>query len=523
MKKFIAMLLVMLSVVSIFAGCGPVSTGPVGSGLDMSDEAPYEVDPVTGQFIYGDTFKDVTVEWWISSNYDLSSDMFLFKKLEEVVGCKINLVCYGSEVFAAKINTALNTNNLPDMCTLGVSKEVYNVYGEQGAFVNLLSDAALSRLPNLKKNVLDVPGVAELIEGQKSTSGALYAMPRYNTERLVNHGWMYREDIFEKHGIEMWHDSESFLDVLRQLKQLYPKSYPLTGADMNTMFNRVIYNYGVNSTTMAYDWDKKEWVMGAASEAYYEMLCLFQTAWNEGLVDPDVFANGTNDIDSAILNDESFVFNSWIGRMAEQNPAGKDKDPNFQVSYAPHIGSGVGNQLSVLSSTGVLINAQSTSAEACLAIWNYLYSEEGTFACTVGEEGVTYKLNEDGTKCYLNDDGTEMERPTIQSLEEQFGLWNAAIYPMASRESVYYVYSPEEAEAQEIGSQGGLASGAPTARIPEEYGEEYYDLAHNLTMDIQQFSAKFIAEGYDRATWESAIQTWNTKYGRVFELLNGNY
>ena len=520
MKKIIALMLAVLAVTSMFAGCGPVGGGTINNTFTGPVEAPYDVDPVTGQFIYGDTFKDVTVEWWVSSNYDLNGDMFLFKKIEEVVGCKIDLVRYDSETYRTKINAALNTNNLPDICSLGVGAPVYNVYGEQGAFVNLLDPYVLNRMPNFKKNLLDVPEAAALLESLKSSSGALYGMPRYNIERLVNHGWMYRKDIFEKHGIKMWHDSESMLDVLRQLKKLYPDSYPLTGAAMEAIFDRVMYNYGVNATIQAYDWDKKEWFLGASNEAYYNMLSFYQTAWNEDLVDPDIFTNKVNDIDAAIINGTSFVYNSWIGRMIEQNPVGQEQDPNFQVSYGPHIGNGKGNQLPLVSNTNVLINAQSPNVEACLAIWNYLYSDEGVYANTVGEEGKTYKVV-DGKKVYLNADGTEMLYPTIQTLEEQHGLWNANIYVLASRESVYYNFTPEEAEAQEIGSKGGMVMCPPIAQVPEEFGEEFYDLAHNLTMDVQQYSAKFVTEGYTKEQWQAEVQKWQTKYGRAFDILNG--
>lgn len=521
MKKIIALVLAMLAVLSMFAGCGPVDNGPMGPGWGATDEVPYEVDE-KGNFIYGDTFKDVTVEWWVSSHYDLKSDMYLFKKLEEVVGCKINLVRYDGETYVTKINAALSTNQLPDICSLNVDMTVYNIYGEQGAFVNLVSDAALARMPNFKKNVLDDPNAAQYIDAMKSSSGALYGLPRYNTERLVNYGWMYRKDIFDKHGIEMWHDTESFLKVLRQLKQLYPDSYPLTGASMNVVFDRIMSNYGVNATVLAYDWDKKEWIMGASTEAYFEMLTIFQTAWEEDLVDPDIFSNKVNDIDIAIVNGDSFVYNSWIGRMAEQNPAGRDKDPSFQVSYAPNIGNGMGVQLPLVSSINTVINAQSPNVDACLAIWDYLYSEEGTYIATVGEEGVTYKVV-DGEKVYLNADGTEMINPTIQTLEEQFGMWNNCIFPTASRESVYFTYSPEEAEAQEIGIQGGVFPCAPVTIVPEEYGEDYYDMAHNLTMDINQFSTNFIVKGYTRDQWQTELQLWMQKYSRVFDILNGKY
>ena len=522
MKKIIALMLVVIAVVSMFSGCAG-NNNFQQSQFEGTVEAPYDVDE-NGNFIYGDYFKDVEVEWWISSNYEVTGDMFLFKKIEEVVGCKINLVCYNSEDYKTKINAKLNTNNLPDICSLGVGSAVYNVYGEQGAFVNLLESYALNRMPNLKKNVLDQEAAKPHLEALKSSSGALYAMPRYNTNRAVNHGWMYREDIFEKHDIKMWTDTESFLNVLRQLKELYPDSYPLTGASMDAIFDRVIYNYGANNTKMAYDWETGKWYMGAATDAYYEMLMVYQTAWDEDLIDPDIFTNKVNDIDAAIINGDSFVYNSWIGRLIEQNPVGQETDPNFQVSYAPHIGNGKGNELSQVESTNVLINAQSPSIEieACLAIWDYLYSEEGTFAATIGEEGVTYKVV-DGEKVYLNSDGTEMKKATIQTLEEEHGMWNANMYVLADRESVYFTFTEEEAEAQVIGSQNGFVACPPIYTIPEEYGEEFYDLAHNLTMEINQYSAKFITEGYDKANWQAKVQEWQTKYGKAFDYLNGNY
>ena len=519
MKKIIALLLVVAATMSLFVGCGP--TGPAAGGFEGTEEAPYDLDE-NGQFIYGDRFKDVTIEWWFSSNYELNGDMYIFKKLEEKIGCKLDIKCYDSEDYRVKINNAMNTSNLPDMCAMIVEYPVFNVYGDQGVFVDLLAPYALNRMPNMKKAILDVEGNDELLSFYKSEAGGLYTLPRFDCERTVNYGWMYREDIFEKHGIEMWHDSESFLNVLRQLKQLYPESYPLTGASMESVFNRVCNNYDFNSTVRAYDWDKKEWYLGATDEGFYEMMELFQTAWNEGLVDPDIFTNKVNHIDEAIINGTSFVYNSWIGRMIVENTYGKTQDPNFQVSYAPHIGNGKGDQLAKLGITGTVINALSSSLEieACLAIWNYLYSEEGTRVVTMGEEGVTFNTV-DGERVYQNTDGSVMENPTIQTLEEQYGLWNSGLYVLADRESVYFTYTEEEAEAQTIGAQGGFLTRAPAVTVRADDAEEYSDMLIELDKEIKEYCQKYVVKNYDRADWEAQCATWNTQYGRMFDILNG--
>ena len=522
MKKIIALLLAVLVVVGMFAGCNqnPTTqkpTKPTGGDGD-SLEFPYEVDE-NGNPVYGDLFKDDEVEWWVSSNYDLNSDMYVFKKLEELVGCQINVKRFDSEQYQIQVGTALKTSQLPDICYLPMGYTVFNVYGDQGALVDLIAPENLAKMPNLKK-VLDIPEAAEQIEFYKSEAGGLYCFPRYNTERLVNFGWCYRKDVFEKHGIELWHDDESMLEVLRELKRLYPNSYPLTGASMFSIFNRVVNQHGLNSCTQAYDWDNEEWFIGATHEGFYETLNFYKTAWNEGLVDPDMFTNKTGDITAAIVAGDSFVYNSWIGYMADQNYAGKQIDSNFQVSYGPQIGDQKADQLPLVSATGVIINAQSDCVDACLAIWNAIYADEGRLT-TVGEEGVTYKMV-DGKKVYLNADGSEMNYATIQTLEEQFGLWN--FYMLAPRDSVYFTYTDVEQEAQEIGSKGGFFPRVPAANVPQEMGEEYYEKADEMHREIEQFCAKFITdENYTRATWEAKCKEWTDNYGIVIDILNGNY
>lgn len=517
MKRLLALLFAMLMVVSLFAGCQP--TPGTGTNDDDGDTTLYPVDE-NGNFVYGDTFKDVTVEWWVASNYGLNSDMFMFKKLEEAIGCNINVTCYDPETYKTKVGVAIKTGNLPDIFVTQGGYTEAGRYGDQGAFVNLLSADSLAKMPNFKALFVDNADMKSRIDFYTSEKGGLYTLPTYNLNRTVNHGWLYRKDIFEKHNIQMWTDSESFLNVLRQLKQLYPESYPLTGKDMvKYVFDRVGNSYGLNSIMLPYDWDKGEFYLGFADEGYYEMLKLFQTAWNEKLVDPDIFSNGTADIDANMVNGTSFVMNDWIGRIAVENAAGKEIDPNFQVAYAPHIGDGKGVELAIIDPSGSVISAMSDKKvqDACLAIYNYLYSEEGSFVGTIGEEGVTFKMV-DGERVYLNPDGTEMEFVTVQTLEEKYGMWSTPwVIKTFDRSSVYYNFTEEEAEAQVIGSQGGLNKAAPPVNFSEEDATIQVDLYNQCKNDLDQFAAKFVTQNYSKEDWQNEVNRLKEKYGN--ELL----
>lgn len=523
MKKIIALLLVMIMTMSLFAGC---NNGTIGGGqLEIDEELPYQMDE-SGR-VLDDYFKDVEVEWWFSSNYTLKSDMYLFKKLEEVIGCKIKVVSYNSEQYRIKVNTALQTNGLPDMCAMIVEYPVFNVYGDQGAFVNLLDPAVMNRMPNLAEKILNNPDCQELLEFYKSEAGGLYGLPRWDCERTVNFGWMYREDIFAKHNIPMWTDSESFLATMRQLKQLYPESYPVGGASMESVFARVCTNYGFNNVDKAYDWDKQEWFLGATHEGFYEMMSLFQTLYNEGLLDPDCFTNGTNHMDEGVFNNINFVYNSWIGRMSVENTYAQTSpdqvDEGFHMAYAAEIGNGVAKGLGKMAMTGTVINAQSEAAEACMAIYNYLYSDEGIQVMTMGEEGVTFNTDASGNRVYQNKDGSVMANPTIQTLEEQYGLWNGSTYVMASKDSPYFTFTPEEQEAQELGIKGGIMNGTPALTIDQDYADDYNDMSNQLVNEIKQYCQKFIKDGYTKEQWQQQCAQWNETYKDLFAILNGTY
>ena len=68
MKKIIALLLVMVMTMGMFAGC---NNGTIADNqLAIDEELPYAMD-ASGR-VLDDYFKDVEIEWWFSSNYSLN-------------------------------------------------------------------------------------------------------------------------------------------------------------------------------------------------------------------------------------------------------------------------------------------------------------------------------------------------------------------------------------------------------------------------------------------------------------------
>ena len=82
--------------------------------------------------------------------------------------------------------------------------------------------SALKRFPAVRSRKEAIPyGIARKsprmspIFDLQSADGKLYMFPTYDINRDVNHGMLYRKDIFDKHGIKMWNSPEEFYNVLK--------------------------------------------------------------------------------------------------------------------------------------------------------------------------------------------------------------------------------------------------------------------------------------------------------------------
>ena len=63
---------------------------------------------------------------------------------------------------------------------------------------------------------------------RKSADGKTYFPQNYGTDnRQGIRAWLYRKDIFEKHNLEVPETMDEVYEVAKELKKLYPDSYPL--------------------------------------------------------------------------------------------------------------------------------------------------------------------------------------------------------------------------------------------------------------------------------------------------------
>ncbi len=526
MKKTLALFLAVLMVAALFVGCGSSDSGNPNNNNNNNNNTNNNTnndDPLLGtpgHYDYGDRFKNITIRIAVQGEY--TGEEWFFQKAEEVIGCNIELLCFGSAgTYTEKVNAMLATGDIPDLFQPVVSISEINTYGDQSAFVNLMDPANLAKMPNFKAVYVDNAENYDRYMRTASSTGAHYVIPHYESSRDVNHGWMYRDDVFTELGLEMWTDLDSFLYTLRELKKAYPDSYPMAGADWEDTLNRWMYSFNTNNQYTAYNWETGKWYIGADSEDYYTMLETLQTLYKEKLMDPDMITNsGTGAIDSAIINDKSFVYHSWIGRMSIQNNNADLIAKGGHVSPAPPVGTnGMGIELEKFVAHGGSAIANNANKEATMALVNWLYDDTpggGGYCITVGEEGDNFTVV-DGKRVYKGLEDVAII--TINDLAEEYGMWEAVLYYNMSEDSVYFDFTEEEQLAQDIGNAAGYYRTVPPFPVAST---QINDLKASMTGDIKAFVQKYVTENLTRADYDAFIRDLHNKYDAVIEAYNAD-
>lgn len=514
-KRLFALMMTLVMVICLFAGCNQNS----GGNVNLKPISPNggEVDPEKPWAGY-------TVKMAFYSNYDIDASAWLFQKIKEETGIIIEPICYTSTVYFEKLGGWIATRDLPDLFTSGnLDKTEIDMYGSQGALVNLNDPEVLELIPSFKKIYVDDAENYDRYSQYFAENGAMYTIPVYDMNRHVNHCLLYREDVFAELGIESWTDTESFLNALRALKAAYPNSYPFTCSDFFATVARMAYSFNTNELGFAYDHETKKWYSGVTSDDFRELANLLQTMFDEKLIDPDVFTNTSSEVDAMMLNNKSFVTYNWIGRMAVENPAGQKNDADFHVVPGNAIGNGKFLELAKFDGKGGLHVSNGANQGAALAVVEWLFSDEGSYIASVGVEGDNYKII-DGKITYPAIEATKKdgENVTYQDLTETYGMWIDGYYVRTSRDAIYYDYTEEEQAAQDLGDAAGYYKCTPPMNVPSSYTYQWADAEDSYVKDYQAFLTDYICKGYGDAEWNKFVSEINSAYSWMFDVLNNN-
>ena len=501
MKKAI-LLLMIISLVFSMAACKENTNADIQTNLD------FEIGDTGGlkvPFGNGETITVLCVDEVSATN------TYIFDKLSQVVGLNVKPMLVPKSTFNQKLQVLLAGDDIPDIARSGSLNET-NKYALQGAWEPI--NAHLNEMPNFKKYFGKGAENDWVFKSLAAGDGNLYVFPTLDVNRIVNHGMLYRKDIFDKHGIEMWNSPETFYQALKKLKELYPESYPLTSkTGKNLLMNYGVAWGGLNAYGIYYNEDEKVWKYSDTDPKMKEMLDYFKKLYDEKLLDPEFLTNTQSAWTQRMTTGTSFVTYDWIGRLdmfqAQSTIEGYD------LRYGNPVGP---NQtlvtLEQISRNGTVVS-KNKNASLSMKLMDFLYSDAGAELMTCGVRGETFVFDEEtGMAKYL--DFEEGKKVEITDLSSKYCMWMDGSYRKVDRRSCYFQYTEREQEAQEwVEKCNGLEPADPVVTISDEkVSARVAELINGLTKSFEEVMFKYIV---GQKTGDSAWEEWLKKAKKLGE------
>ena len=328
----------------------------------------------------------------------LSDDFTFYQKLTEATGIRIHFIPVPSSDYPTKKSTALSTADLADIML--VEQSDVNTYASEGLFVNLSEHA--DELENFFKVVETYP-----VSKVTFVDGQAYAFPtlaRWDKPR--GSALIARKDIMDNLGIsvdsiETWAD---FKDVLTQVKEAYPDMIPFIarGISANTY-----YALGTNNGII-YDPQECKWSFEPIKEETRSALEYLNSLYTEGLLDPDFNTSKSADWQQKMASNKGFAYLDNVNFANTNLVALQAIIPEAEWTVIPMpvnefgYARGLFNDPHQLTRLWV-INAASDKIDACLELFNYLYTEEACTMLNLGTENVDFYYDENGDAHYTDE------------------------------------------------------------------------------------------------------------------------
>lgn len=436
MKKILSVILAGVIAFSV-AGCSKKTADGPQTNL------AYEIGDTGGltvPFAKGET---ITITG-VSSSTDSSN--YIFEKLSEITGAKIEVQPLPVSSYKEKLKVLISSKNLPDIIGDGLDITEINDLALQGAFASV--NDHLKEMPNFKTIFGEGAEENWVFKSYAAGDGKLYALPSYEGSRDVNHGMLYRKDIFDKYGIEMWNSPESFYNALKTLKEKDPACVPFSSKNKENLINGLGISWGIDAYDMYFDEEAKEWKYSDTDPKMKELLDYIKKLYDEGLIDPEFLTTTDADWTKKMTSNKSYVTYDWIGRMDMFDA--QSEIEGYDLRYANPIGP---NQtLVTLPKVFPMMSvvANNDNAETSMKVLDFLYSEAGAELMTLGIKGETFELTDDGKAKYL--EFAEGEKVEINALEVKYGMFMQGTYRRMDKRSCYFNYTEKEQEAQDIGN-----------------------------------------------------------------------
>lgn len=505
-------------VASFVAGCGGGNgtKGNAGSSVSSSPAASTAASAApsaapnaklgdTGGLKLPIVDKPTTLSIMVVADNTNLNDSMVVKEIEKRTGVKLDVQAYSAQTYNDKLKIVVASGKLPDIFH-GLTLNEVNKMGLQGALEPI--NKHVNDLPNFKKLYVDNADNNWVMKSFADDKNNVYTWPIYGLQRDVNHGFLYRKDIFDKLNIKEWTNTDEFYDALKKLKEAYPQSFPYASKTKETIFADWAYGWGIGGASFPayYDEKAKTWKLQYTEPEYKAMLDFMKKLYNEGLLDPEFITDTDASWTAKMTTDKSFVTFDWIGRLEQFANQVKSQNPAYNLRYGNPVGpTGNIRSLPKVDNFGIVVS-NNEKKDIALKLLDYLTSPSGSSLITMGIEGETYNLV-NGKPVYPELKDTP--NVDIKTLEQKYGMWVQGMYLRPDHRSVYYNFTEKEQEAQDkINKAKKFEPADPVLKFSDEETKTIAELRAQLLKAANEFSTKYIMKKeFGDAQWEEWKQS----------------
>lgn len=439
MKKTTKRILALLAAAAMAFSLSACSNGGDDSSADAGDIPD-------GKLFAPGTEISMTIASHASWPYN--ENWIAWKYFQEATGAKFNIQAIPGTDFETKLPLMMaNAKELTDMIHTWAKSHV-DVYATSGAFMSYTDN--MENMPNMTAflDSLGEEAKEEMLNQRTSGDGEVYSAPAYGTHRVSNlRTWLYREDVFEKHNLKIPTTYDELYEVAKQLKALYPDSYPICFRNGMGKFEDTTPAWKPNFTYMPYyDYEACEWKMGAQDLLMKEIIEYYIKLAAEGLVPPDFLTIDTKGWEELMSTDRGFITNDYIVRIDHFNTAVRGENPDYTLALmappVPNVETGSAKIAKTnLDFAGWTIcnTGKKQNIENAFKLVDWMYTQEAVELLSWGKEGETYTVDAEGNKKFILGED--------EQVQTKYGVASYGLYQVIDQLAFESTYTQENIDA----------------------------------------------------------------------------
>ena len=346
--------------------------------------------------------------------------------------------------------------------------------------------------------------------------GELFMIPQTDIGEANRQGWMFRQDIFDRHGLELPNCDEEFFDLLVRLRELYPDSNPLqlrNGLNRGSTKVCIMASQWNASFTYYLDRETNTWRHGAIEDNFRDYVIFMNRLFSEGLIPQDFLSVSTRSWVERMTASQGFVTLDFLTRIDGFNLPVRETEPEFTLYYMPPFRGGPNGtatmQFTALNESSFVVY---DNVDNAIKLINWMFTDEARYLLSWGIEGETFVF-ENGRRQFVG-------FADVTDLRARTGISTLGMYARFDYTSHMSLFGPELYHAY---AMSPLTDQVPPGSV--SFTEAEIDILSTTGAAIQshkeEMIARFIINERPLSEWDAFVaEMERLGVDRILELYN---